>query len=56
MKKVAVSFKLHKELMDKLRAATQGLYAPTMTDIVERGIELALHELKRDIPKGDRNV
>jgi hypothetical protein len=47
MAKVPVSFKLHQELLAKLRSACEGLYAPTMTAIVERGIELALRELEK---------
>ena len=47
MEKIAVSFKLPKDLLAKLRAAADGHYAPTMTAIVERGLELALAELKK---------
>jgi len=47
MKKKPVAFKIDAELIAKLRAATDGRYAPTMTAIVERGIELALAELKK---------
>jgi uncharacterized protein YfbU (UPF0304 family) len=47
MEKVAVSFKIKKELMRQLRAAAAGHYAPTMTAIVERGIELALREIEK---------
>jgi uncharacterized protein YfbU (UPF0304 family) len=51
MKKIAVSFKLPKPLMDRLRAKAVGRYAPTMTAIVERGLELALRELEKKFRK-----
>lgn len=44
--KIAVSLKINAELAAKLKAATSGLYAPTMTAIIERGIDLALRELE----------
>ena len=47
MKKIAVSFKLPDDLLERLRAAADGHYAPTMTAIVERGLELALRELEK---------
>ncbi len=51
MNKIAVSFKLHPKLVAQLKAATKGRYAPTMTAIVERGIELALYELREQSGK-----
>lgn len=40
--------RLDSDLLERLRAASQiGQYPPTMTQIVERGIELALRELER---------
>ena len=44
MKKI-MGFRLEQELIDRLQAAAVGPYAPTMTQIVEQGIELALREL-----------
>jgi len=47
MKKVQIAFRLSASLISKLRSASKGHYAPTMTAILERGIELALKELER---------
>jgi hypothetical protein len=48
MAKEKVSMRLDSDLLERLRAASQiGQYPPTMTQIVERGIELALRELER---------
>lgn len=47
MEKIPVSFKIDPKLAAKLRAASKGLYAPSMTAIVERGIELALREIDK---------
>lgn len=47
MKRTPVAFKLPPDIVAKLKAATVGRYAPTMTAIVERGIELALRELEK---------
>lgn len=47
MKKTPMAFKLNTELTKRLKAATKGHYAPTMTAILERGIELALRELEK---------
>jgi len=47
--KSMVSFRLNSKLISELNAAAAaGHYAPTMTAIVERGIELALLELKQE--------
>ena len=46
MKKM-VAFRLPEELLAQLRDAATGPYAPSQTKIVERGIELALRELRR---------
>ena len=44
--KEQVSMRLDPDLLARLREATQGgTYPPTMTQIVERGIELALLEM-----------
>jgi predicted DNA-binding protein len=51
MEKKAMSFKLPPELLRRLRSAASGHYAPTMTAIVERGIELALRELEKKSAK-----
>ena len=40
------SFRLKPALRIKLDKASDGRYAPTRTAIIERGIELALKELK----------
>ena len=40
------SFRLKRELRAKLDKATAGHYAPSITAIIERGIDLALKELK----------
>jgi predicted DNA-binding protein len=45
--KKPISFRLDEALVERLRAASEGLYAPSMAEIVERGIELALRELER---------
>jgi len=48
MAKEQISFRLDSGLIERLRAASEhGRYPPTMTQIVERGIELALRELER---------
>jgi len=48
MAKEQISFRLDSDLIDRLRAASEhGRYPPTMTQIVERGIESALRELER---------
>lgn len=48
--KTAMSFRLDSVLVEKLREASEKTeanpYAPLMTDLVERGIKLALQELK----------
>jgi predicted DNA-binding protein len=45
--KKQISFRLDASLVDRLRKASEGMYRPTMTEIVERGIELALREIER---------
>lgn len=47
MKKTPVAYKINSELIKRLKAASKGHYAPTMTAIIERGLELALRELER---------
>lgn len=48
--KVPVSLRIDRNLMDRIGKAvdrTRNPYAPTMTQIIERGIELALRELEK---------
>lgn len=48
--KVPVSLRIDRNLMDRLDRAvnrSRNPYAPTKTQIVERGIELALRELEK---------
>lgn len=40
------SFRIRPDLRTELQKASKGPYAPSMTAIIERGIELALRELK----------
>lgn len=50
MAKTTVSFRLDEELLDRLRKATvesRSPFAPSMTAVIERGIELALRELEK---------
>jgi predicted transcriptional regulator len=50
MAKTTVSFRLDEELVDRLRKATvesRSRFAPSMTAVIERGIELALRELEK---------
>jgi hypothetical protein len=50
MNKVQIGFRLDAELVDRARLATdkdKNPYAPTLTQIVERGLELALRELDK---------
>lgn len=43
-----LSIRIDEKVMARLKAASNaGLYAPSMTEIVERGIILALRELER---------
>lgn len=56
MKRIPISFKLPAELVRRLRSAADHAsdpYAPTLTAVVERGIELALRELGKK-PKTTR--
>jgi len=47
-KKIQVSYRIREDLVDGLKAAsTAGNFPPSQTFIVERGIELALEELKK---------
>ena len=53
MTKTPTSIRLPPALLARLKAASNGPYAPTMNKIIERGIELALEELgKRNVPAG----
>jgi hypothetical protein len=50
MAKSPFALRIDEELLERLRKATLSSgdrYAPTMTQVVERGIELALKELER---------
>jgi Arc/MetJ-type ribon-helix-helix transcriptional regulator len=51
MEKTTVSFKLPKDLLAKLRAACRGQYAPKLSDVLRRGVELALRELEKKAAK-----
>lgn len=56
MKKVQLGIRISDEMYGRLATATDRAlnpYAPTMTQIVERGVELALRELK-NVPTGRR--
>lgn len=48
--KVPLSLRIDRELLDKLERAvdrSKNPYAPSKTQIIERGIELALRELEK---------
>jgi hypothetical protein len=45
--KETISIRLNSQLLERLRKASGRPLAPTMTKIIERGIELALRELER---------
>ena len=45
-KMVTVTFRLSEKMDAKLREACSGLYAPRMSDLLRRGVELALKEMK----------
>lgn len=50
MTKQTLSFRIDAVILERLRRLTldsQDPYAPTMTQVVERGIELAIKELER---------
>jgi DnaJ-class molecular chaperone len=47
MNEVALTIRISSDLKKRLYAASEGLYAPSQSEIVRRGIELALTELKR---------
>jgi Arc/MetJ-type ribon-helix-helix transcriptional regulator len=51
MEKTPISFKLPKDLLVKLRAVCKGQYAPKLSDVLRRGAELALRELKKKTAK-----
>jgi Arc/MetJ-type ribon-helix-helix transcriptional regulator len=51
MEKTPISFKLPNELLVKLREACRGRYAPKLSDVLRRGVELALRELEKKTAK-----
>ena len=53
MKKLRFSFRIDPWQYKRLHAATQQKYAPSMTKIIERGIDLALQELSKMLQKSN---
>jgi predicted DNA-binding protein len=46
MNETAITVRISSDLKARLHAASEGLYAPSQAEIVRRGIELALIELR----------
>jgi hypothetical protein len=47
MNETAITVRISADLKARLHSASEGLYAPSQAEIVRRGIELALIELKK---------